>query len=134
LIVARPDLMRSADTSLSRTGNPASEHTWAMPLPIWPAPMTPTLRMLRFIPLVRIAGAALGRRPFTTIAAATPRCRAAATAILLNLLAVLAEFGREFGEGLVEVGDEAVVGDLEDRRLLVLVDRHDHLGVLHAGE
>src|SRR5262249_41931508 len=70
-------------------------------------------------------------RPFTTIAAATPRSRAAATT---PLLAVLGEFGREFGEGLVEVGDKAVVGNLKDRRLFVLVDRDDHLRVLHAGE
>ena len=46
-------------------------------------------------------------------------------------------FPSSFGklrQRLIEVGDQAVVGDLEDRRLLVLVDRHDHLGVLHAGE
>ena len=40
----------------------------------------------------------------------------------------------EFRQGLVEIGDEAVVGDLEDRRLLVLVDRDDDLRVLHAGQ
>ena len=34
----------------------------------------------------------------------------------------------------VEVGDEAVVGDLEDRRLLVLVDGDDDLRVLHPGQ
>ena len=38
---------------------------------------------------------------------------------------------RQDGE---EVADEAVVGDLEDRRLLVLVDGDDDLRVLHAGE
>src|SRR6478609_4922762 len=43
LMVAIPALMRSADTSLSRTENPASAQTWAMPLPIWPAPITPTV-------------------------------------------------------------------------------------------
>src|SRR5262249_19136409 len=30
--------------------------------------------------------------------------------------------------------DEAVIGDLEDRRLLILVDSDDDLGILHAGE
>src|ERR1043165_4458220 len=42
---------------------------------------------------------------------------------------------------LAELGDrgeqillEAVVGDAEDRRLGVLVDGDDHLGILHAGE
>src|SRR5690606_11928182 len=35
---------------------------------------------------------------------------------------------------LEQVGNQAVVGNLEDRRFFVLVDRHDHLGVLHAGQ
>src|ERR1700752_4371479 len=34
---------------------------------------------------------------------------------------------------LEQVADHAVVGDLEDRRLFVLVDRDDRLGRLHAG-
>ncbi len=39
-----------------------------------------------------------------------------------------------FRQGFEQVGDEAVVGDLEDRCLLVLVDRDDDLRVLHAGQ
>src|SRR5262245_49968519 len=46
----------------------------------------------------------------------------------------LAEFLRQFGQRLVEIGDQTVVGDLENRRLLVLVDGNYHLGVLHASE
>src|SRR5436190_1544794 len=42
--------------------------------------------------------------------------------------------GDECGQDLEQVADQAVVGDLEDRRLGVLVDRDDHLAVLHAGE
>jgi glyceraldehyde-3-phosphate dehydrogenase (NAD(P)) len=45
------------------------------------------------------------------------------------------EFADGFGdrrEDLEEVTDDAVVGDLEDRRVGVLVDRHDHLGRGHA--
>ena len=38
-----------------------------------------------------------------------------------------------FGNRLIEIGDQAVIGDLEDRRVLILVDRDDHLGILHAG-
>src|SRR3954453_764239 len=38
----------------------------------------------------------------------------------------------EFGQDLVEVHDDAEVGELEDRRVRVLVDRDDVLGVLHA--
>ncbi len=33
-----------------------------------------------------------------------------------------------------QIADQAVVGDLEDRRFLVLVDGDDDLGVLHAGQ
>ena len=40
--VARPAWSRSWDTSLIRTSNPAKAQTWAMPLPICPAPITPT--------------------------------------------------------------------------------------------
>ena len=46
LMVASADLMRSDDTSLSSTSKPAWATTWAMPLPICPAPITPTFRML----------------------------------------------------------------------------------------
>src|SRR3546814_14990461 len=40
----------------------------------------------------------------------------------------------QFGHGVEEVGDEAEIGDLEDRGVLVLVDRDDRLRILHAGE
>ena len=46
----------------------------------------------------------------------------------------LAEFVGELRQRLEEIGDQAVIGDLEDRRLLVLVDGDDDLGILHAGE
>src|SRR6516165_8446600 len=48
--------------------------------------------------------------------------------------AELAKFRRQFRQRLVEIGDQSIVGDLEDRRLFVLVDGHDDLRVLHAGE
>src|ERR1700712_4723544 len=38
----------------------------------------------------------------------------------------------EFGKDFEEVADKAVIGDLEDRGFLVLVDRDNDLGVLHA--
>ena len=40
----------------------------------------------------------------------------------------------ELRQNLEEVRHEAEVGDLEDRRLLVLVDGADHAAVLHPGE
>src|SRR5690606_28086100 len=38
----------------------------------------------------------------------------------------------EFRHDLEEVAYQAVVGYLEDRRIFILVDRNDHLGILHA--
>src|SRR4029079_12107912 len=40
----------------------------------------------------------------------------------------------ELGHELEKIADEAVVGDLEDRRLGILVDRDDRAGVLDAGQ
>src|SRR4030095_8390165 len=40
----------------------------------------------------------------------------------------------QLGQDLKEVADKAVVGDLEDRRLGILVDRDDHFAVLHPGQ
>src|SRR5208337_5544130 len=63
-----------------------------------------------------------------------PWPRPAAGIVWAALPPELGEFVVEFRQGLVEVGDEAVVGDLEDRGLFVLVDRDDDLRILHAGE
>ncbi len=63
LMVASPDLMRSEETSCSSTFIPASADTWAMPLPIWPAPITPILAIVSAIfsawSLVRAFGRSL---------------------------------------------------------------------------
>src|ERR687889_895704 len=80
-----------------------------MPLPIWPAPTTPTVLM-----------SIVMSRP-------DPCCRAPLASRLGQLLL-------ELRQELEQIPDEAVVGDLEDRRLLVLVDGDDDLGVLHAGQ
>src|SRR5262245_38617659 len=48
--------------------------------------------------------------------------------------AELAEFRRQFRQRLVKIGNESIVGDLEDRRLFVLVDGHDDFRILHPGE
>src|SRR4029079_19034803 len=50
------------------------------------------------------------------------------------LLPKFAECAFELGHRLEEIGDEAVIGDLEDRRFLILVDGDDDLRVLHAGQ
>ena len=38
----------------------------------------------------------------------------------------------QFGHGREQIGFQTVIGHREDRCFGVLVDRHDHLGVLHA--
>src|SRR5690606_25013690 len=43
-----------------------------------------------------------------------------------------ADGGGQFRHDLEQVADQAVVGHLEDRRVRILVDRHDHLRILHA--
>ena len=44
----------------------------------------------------------------------------------------LSEFFYQFGHDLEQVADDTVVRDLENRRLLVLVDGDDHAAVLHS--
>src|SRR4051812_44579244 len=95
-IASMPLSTRAWSISTRRMSKPLRAQTWAMPLPIWPAPMTPMrLIMTRY------------------------------SALLL--------FQRrgQFGHDLKEITHDAVVGNLEDRRFLVLVDRHDGLAVLH---
>ena len=46
----------------------------------------------------------------------------------------LGELGVQFGQRVEEIGDEAEIRDLEDRRFLILVDRDDDLGIFNPGE
>src|SRR5664279_4640365 len=132
LMVAIPDFSRSADTSLSTTSSPASAATCAMPLPIWPEPITPTFLIIAAI-LSSHLGTARVFRACPSLAKTPARIRPAVS-LLAKLLAKLAEFLGQLRNRLIEIRDQAVIGDLEDRRVLILVDRHDHLGILHAGE
>src|SRR3954462_1838773 len=107
-------------TSTSAPGMPASAATCAMPLPIRPAPITPSFcTSAIFIHPTR-------KRPPDALCAGRPRSSRS------RLL--LAELGLEFRHHLEQVADQAVIGHLEDRRLLVLVDGDDDLAVLHAGQ
>src|SRR5262245_21211207 len=94
-------------TSESRMSYPLSAQTWAMPLPIWPAPMT----------------------PMRLIMTGTPTYPAGRLTSLL-----LFDRCGQLRHDLEQIADDAVVGHLEDRCLLVLVDRHDGLAVLHASQ
>src|SRR5258706_4802019 len=42
------------------------------------------------------------------------------------------DFFRQLGHDLEKIAHQTVIGNLEDRRLRILVDRDDHLAVLHA--
>src|SRR3954470_24721544 len=129
LMVAMADLRRSADISLSTTLSPASAATCAMPLPIWPEPITPTLLIIAAI---------CHLTPATRFRACRfPRINAGHSrppSFSISLLSELAEPLGQFRNRLIEIRDQAVIGDLEDRRVLILIDRDDHLGILHAGE
>src|SRR5579864_3981304 len=102
-----------------------------MPLPIWPAPTTPILRTELAIVLV-CSLRAFGRSLTSTISIHLLRRSRPSRQFrsALNLI----ELGCEFRQGRIEIGHQAVIGDLEDRGFIILVDRHDHLGILHAGK
>src|SRR5579871_6071288 len=93
-----------------------------MPLPIWPAPTTPTFLILTAIVVPA---------PTPSLFYDEPRLCANARS---SRLSFLGELVAEFGKRLEQIGDEAVIGDLENRRFLILVDGDDHFRILHAGE
>src|SRR5215467_14576760 len=130
LMVAMPDFSRSAATSLSTTSSPASAATCAIPLPIWPEPITPTFLI--------IAISSSTERRADRASPSFPSINSGRSLrirpVELSLLSELTECLGQFGDHLVEIRDQAIIGDLENRRVLVLVDRDDHLGVLHPGE
>src|SRR5216683_3596241 len=130
LMVAIPDFRRSTDTSLSTTSNPASAATCAMPLPIWPEPITPTFLI--------IAAILSSHRSDARSASAHPLYSTGRSPLIRlfgsSLLSELTQRFGQFGNRLIEVRDQAVIGDLENRRILILVDRDDNLGILHTGK
>src|SRR5882672_8250712 len=151
LMVAIPDFRRSAETSLSTTSSPASAATCAMPLPIWPEPITPTFLIITAIlsstGATRIAPARPLHKPRPEFAHPAKPFNCAYSnsktgiPLLPNtrlfqspLLSELAQRLGQFGNRLIQIRHQAVIGDLEDRRVLILVDGDDYLGILHAGE
>src|SRR5882762_1772819 len=129
LMVAIADFRRSAETSLSTTSNPASAATCAMPLPIWPEPITPTFLIIAILSS-HPSDARSARPPIPYNTGRSPLTRLFQS----SLLSEFAERLGQFGNRLVEIRDQTVIGDLENRRILILVDRDDHLGILHARE
>src|SRR6266567_2487855 len=124
LMVAIPDFRRSTDTSLSTTSNPANAATCAMPLPIWPEPITPTFLI--------IAAILSSHRSDARSASAHPLYSTGRSPLIRlfgsSLLSELAQRFGQFGNRLIEIGDQ------ENRRILILVDRDDNLGILHTGK
>src|SRR5947209_12353984 len=148
-IVSRACAKAAGLASLSRTSSPASAQTCAMPRPICPALMMP-IRRISFIRLSTkssFRGPSGARQPgihehrplgygFRARRCAPPRNDWILHYHLGRRRSLLAfpELLLELRQDLEQIADNAVIGDLEDRRLLVLVDRDDDLGVLHAGE
>src|SRR5919201_379763 len=104
-----------------------------MPLPIWPAPMMPIVSILPVICRSRRRALKPARHVAVQIKWAEclrpPRPLHISASLPLKSKSLF-----ELRQDLEEVADKTIVGDLEDRRLLVLVDGDDHLGVLHAGQ
>src|SRR5664279_4438918 len=126
-MVAIADFRRSAETSLSTTSSPASAATCAIPLPIWPEPITPT-----FLIIAIFLSHPATRDRVSPFSLHQPRRKFVLPAgrLLSPLFTELAERFRQFRNRLIEIGDQAVIGDLENRRVFILVDRDDHLGTV----
>src|SRR5262245_20401899 len=99
-----------------------------MQLPICPVPIMPTLRMGIISFSCGEAGSAeIPFAPRTMSSIVIPHSPAGSIACLFQL-------GVELGQDREQIADEAIVGNLEDWGLGILVDRDDYLGILHAGE
>src|SRR3569623_3072205 len=135
LMVAIADFSRSSEISFSTTLNPARAATCAMPLPICPDPITP-IDLISFVifpsPSVRGTSAASLCGPALSLIHQHPAaCRVFRQA---SLTPSLGQMRGQKRHNLIKIADQAVIRDLENRRILVLVDRHDPLRILHAGE
>src|SRR6478672_453292 len=97
-----------------------------MPLPICPLPMIPILRMgvMSFS-----CGEGSVRIPFapTISSMVIPHAPASSIPCLFQL-------GVELWQDGEQIADEAVIGNLEDRGLGILVDGDDDFRIFHAGE
>src|SRR3954453_18986128 len=96
----------------------------AQAMPAWPPPTiaTPTS--------MRSSGSSVGG-PTNSAAESTGGGNSLGATLTLCALLCLHGLG-ELRDDLVEVADDAEVGELEDRGVRVLVDGHDVLGALHA--
>src|SRR3954468_15330210 len=141
---ARPSSVPHAQ-SKSVKPPPASSIAYAFAGP--PASMNGTGVGMRWMPSVERNDSSTGITATTSLSPVAVRPPTAPQPVLLSyggegsfsrLLCLFSprrfERRAQLGQRLEQIGDEPVVGDLEDRRLAVLVDRDDRLAALHAGE
>src|ERR1019366_4689043 len=110
-MVAIADFRRSAETSLSTTSSPASAATWAIPLPIWPEPITPTFLIIAAILSSHRSHARPAPAPSSLH---IHRPNDGSPGRRLSSLAKLTQRFRQFRNRLIEIRDQAVIADLED--------------------
>src|SRR6056300_1635641 len=132
----------SCETSFRITSYPAAAITWAMPLPICPAPITP----IRLISIARASEFAFSR--LYAVVQKTCKCDGpfipslpnkkgplfGGPLCLFDMADALSQFLGQFRHCLEQVCDQSKVGDLEDRGFFVFVDCDDDLAVLHTGQ
>src|ERR1700722_9532195 len=105
-----------------------------MPLPIWPAPTMPILRMV--IASVRsLRLRSLGRSLTSTILAylGYPEPHLV-IAVRPRSAFDFVELAGELRQRGIEIRHQSIIRDLKDRRFLILVDGDDDFRILHAGE
>src|SRR3569833_832893 len=128
LKVAIADFSRSSEISFSSTLNSARAATCAMPLPIRPDPITP-IDLISFVifPSPSIRGTSAGLA-FAGLRSALLHQSPAACRVFrhASLPPSLTYFLGQLRHDLIKIADHAEIGDLENRRILALVDRHDH--------
>src|SRR5580692_12325810 len=106
-----------------------------MPLPIWPAPTMPILRMV--IASVRsLRLRSLGRSLTSTILAYLryPEPYLVISGRGFRSALDFVELTGELRQRRIEIRHQSIIGDLKDRRFLILVDRDDDFRIFHAGE
>src|SRR5919206_2171727 len=129
-----PFSITATGTSPSRSARSgSSSRSWsrriAQARPAWPPPTIATPTSIR-----SSSGSVIGPTNSSaestgggkSLGATEPLC-----AVISAALAGLDRLG-ELGDDLVQVADDAEVGELEDRGVRVLVDRHDVVRALHA--
>src|SRR5690349_9297007 len=111
--------------------------TCAMPPPICPAPITPIVLIVPVIVMQSRRDAPFTIRPSSYVALQGRRAGLVRPAPPLSFAKIAVRQSErlfKLRQDREEIADQTVIGDLEDRRFLVLVDGDDDLRILHAGQ